>query len=56
MAARHVAEQEARITRQELLIEHLRKVGAPSDGALRFLDSMKEFLETMLAHVARLSN
>jgi hypothetical protein len=53
-AVRHVAEQEARITRQELLIEHLREVGAPSDDALRFLDSMQECLETMRTHVARL--
>ena len=56
MAVRHVAEQEARITRQELLIEHLREVGAPFADALRFLDSMREFLEAMRAHVARLSN
>lgn len=37
MAVRHVAEQEKRIAQQEALIERLRKVGAPSDGALGLL-------------------
>jgi hypothetical protein len=40
MAARHVAEQEGRIVRQELLIERLRKVGARLDFALELLDEM----------------
>ena len=55
MAVRHVAEQEARIARQEILIERLRKAGLPFDDALRFLDSMREFLESARAHVARIS-
>jgi hypothetical protein len=56
MAVRHVAEQEKRIARQKLLIEHLREVGLPSDDALELLDSMQHLLETMRAHVARLLN
>jgi len=56
MAVRHVAEQEQRIVRQEALIERLRKVGAPIDRSLELLGEMKDFLETMRAHVARLSN
>jgi hypothetical protein len=56
MAVRHVAEQEQRIARQEALIERLRKVGAPLDRSLELLASMQDFLETMRAHVARLSN
>jgi hypothetical protein len=56
MAVRHVAEQEQRIARQEALIERLRKVGAPIDRSLELLGEMKDFLETMRAHVARLSN
>ena len=54
MAVRHVAEQEKRIARQGVLIERLRRVGAPLDEALGLLDSMQELLETMRAHVARL--
>ena len=56
MAGRHVAEQEERIARQEVLIEHLRNVGVPSDDALGLLGSMHNLLEVMRAHVARLSN
>ena len=55
MAIRHVAEQEARITRQEALIERLRKINAPLDNALLLLDSMENLLQSMRAHVARLS-
>jgi hypothetical protein len=55
MAVRHVAEQEERITRQEALIERLRKAGAPLDKARALLTSMQDLLETMRAHVARLS-
>jgi hypothetical protein len=54
MAVRHVAEQEKRIARHEVLIEHLRKVGVPPHDALELLDSMQDLLETMRAHVARL--
>jgi hypothetical protein len=56
MAVRHVAEQEKRIVRQEVLIEHLPEVGVPPDDALGLLRSMQHLLETMRAHVARLSN
>jgi hypothetical protein len=56
MAVRHVAEQEKRIARQEILIERLRKVGAPSDDALGLLAAMQGLLEEMRDHVARLSN
>jgi hypothetical protein len=56
MEVRHVAEQEKRIARQKVLIERLRKVGAPLDDALRLLVGMQDLLETMRAHVARLSN
>ena len=56
MAVRHVAEQEKRIVRQEVLIERLRKVGALPDAAIELLDQMQDLLETMRAHVARISN
>jgi hypothetical protein len=56
MAVRHVAEQEQRIARQEALIERLREVGAPVDRSLKLLVEMKDLLETMRTHVARLSN
>jgi hypothetical protein len=55
MAVRHVAEQEARVARQEALIERLRKLDAPLDNAPRLLDTMEELLQSMRAHVARLS-
>jgi hypothetical protein len=56
MCVRHVAEQEARIARQEILIERLRKIGSPLlDDALRLLDAMQDFLESMREHAARLS-
>jgi hypothetical protein len=55
MAVRHVAEQEERIARQHLLIERLRKVGVPLEAARDLLGAMQDLLETMRAHVARLS-
>jgi hypothetical protein len=56
MRVRHVTEQEARIARQEILIERLRKIGSPLlDDALRLLDAMQELLESMREHAARLS-
>ena len=54
MCVRHVAEQETRITRQEALIERLRKVGAPVDDAFRLLAEMHALLKTMHEHVVRL--
>jgi hypothetical protein len=56
MTVRHVAEQEARIARQEALIERLRKVGAPLDAALGLRREMQDLLGTMRDHVARISN
>ena len=56
MEVRHVAEQEKRIARQEVLIERLRKVGVPLSDALRHLGSMQDLLKTMRAHLATLSN
>ena len=55
MCIRHVAEQEKRIARQEVLIESLRERRSPIlDDALRLLTLMLNALETMRAHVARL--
>jgi hypothetical protein len=55
MCIRHVAEQEKRIARQEVLIESLRERRSPIlDDALRLLALMLNALETMRAHVARL--
>ena len=56
MAVRHVAEQEKRIVRQEVLIEHLQEVRLPTGDALRLLGIMLDFLETMHDHVKRISN
>jgi hypothetical protein len=56
MCVRHVAEQEARIARQEIIIDRLRKIGSPLlDDALRLLDVMQDFLKSMREHAARLS-
>ena len=55
MEVRHVAEQEKRIARQEVLIERLQKLGAPTDAALRLLGEMQDLLEITRAHLARLS-
>jgi hypothetical protein len=57
MCVRHVAEQEARIARQEILIERLRKIGSSLllDDALRLLDAMQDLLKSMREHAARLS-
>ena len=56
MSVRHVAEQENRIVRQGVLIEHLQKVGVPIEDALELLCDMQIFLEDMRAHVRRISN
>ena len=56
MATRHVAEQEERIARQEVLIEHLQEVGVRTEDALGLLGIMLDFLETMRDHVKRISN
>ena len=55
MCVRHVAEQEARIARQEILVERLRESRSSIlDDALRLLAAMHGLLEQMRAHVARL--
>jgi hypothetical protein len=56
MAVRHVAEQERRIARQEVLIERLRQARVPPDDALGLLATMHDLLEEMRDHVARLSH
>jgi hypothetical protein len=57
MAVRHVAEQEERIARQEGLVERLQEIGAPLlDDARDLLAMMRGLLETMRAHVTRLSD
>jgi hypothetical protein len=56
MCVRHVAEQEGRIARQEILIERLRQSrSALFDDALRLLAEMHDLLDTMHEHAARLS-
>ena len=53
---RHVAEQEARIARQDVLVERLRESGSRLlDDALQLLAEMHGLLEKMHEHVARLS-
>jgi len=58
MCIRHVAEQEARIVRQEALIERLRQsrstLSSLLDDALQLQSRMKDLLVTMREHVARL--
>jgi hypothetical protein len=56
MATRHVAEQEGRIVRQELLVTHLQAVEVPLADALDLLTSMYDLLEDMRRHVAKISN
>jgi hypothetical protein len=56
MCVRHVAEQEDRIARQDILVERLRESrSALLDEALRLLTEMRRFLDAMHDHVARLS-
>ena len=55
MCVRHVAEQENRVARQDVLVERLRESGGRLlDDALRLLAEMQDLLETMHEHVARL--
>jgi hypothetical protein len=54
MCVRHVAEQEARIVRQEALVERLRENRSAQLGdALQLLAEMHALLELMQEHVAR---
>jgi hypothetical protein len=56
MCVRHVAEQEDRIARQDILVERLRERRSPKlDDSLRLLDEMRGLLGAMHDHVARLS-
>jgi hypothetical protein len=55
MCVRHVAEQENRVARQDVRVERLRESGSDLlDDALRLLAEMRDLLETMHEHVARL--
>jgi hypothetical protein len=57
MCVRHVAEQEDRIARQDILVERLRgSRSALLDDALRLLTEMHGLLGAMRDHVARISN
>jgi beta-phosphoglucomutase-like phosphatase (HAD superfamily) len=56
MCVRHVAEQEDRIARQDILVERLRQSrSALLDEALQLLTEMRSFLDAMHDHVARFS-
>jgi hypothetical protein len=57
MCVRHVAEQEDRLARQDILVERLRERRSPKfDDSLQLLAEMHLLLEVMHAHVARLRN
>jgi hypothetical protein len=56
MLLRHMAVQEQLIARQDVIIERLRKIGAPLEDAIDLLAAMQEFLEDVRAHMARISN
>ena len=54
MAARHVAQQEARAREQEELIARLRRAGHPTDQAEGILVEMRNLLDDMRDHLERL--
>ena len=55
MCVRHVAEQEDRVARQDVRVERLRKSLSPKlDDSLQLLAEMRDLLEKMHEHVARL--
>ena len=54
MAARHVAEQEARVSEQEQLITRLLREGHPTDQAEEMLVEMCNLLDDMRDHLERL--
>ena len=57
MCIRHVAEQEDRVARQDILVERLRERRSPKlDSSLQLLTEMRDLLAKMHEHVARLSN
>jgi hypothetical protein len=56
MCVRHVAEQEDRIAKQDILVERLRESGSRLlDDALQLLAEMYILLEKMHEHTAGLS-
>ena len=57
MCVRHVAEQEDRIARQDVLVERLReRRSLKFDDSFQLLAEMRDLLEVMRDHVARLRN
>ena len=55
MCVRHVAEQEDRVARQDILVERIRERRSPkSDDSLQRLAEIRDLLKTMHEHVARL--
>jgi hypothetical protein len=54
MAARHVAQQEARVREQEEHIARLRREGHPTDHAEGMLVEMRNLLDDMRDHLDRL--
>jgi hypothetical protein len=57
MCVRHMAEQEDRIARQDVLVEHLRENGSCLlDDALQLLAEMRGLLDAMRDHATRISN
>ena len=55
MCVRHVAEQEDRVARQDILVERIRERRSPKlDDSLQLLAKMRDLLKVMHDHVARL--
>jgi hypothetical protein len=54
MAARHLAEQEARVREQEELVARLRREGHPTDQAEGVLAEMSNMLDAIRDHLERL--
>ena len=54
MAARHLAEQEARVSEQEQLIARLRREGQATDQAEGVLAEMCNMLDAIRDHLERL--
>jgi hypothetical protein len=54
MAARHLAEQEARVSEQEQLITRLLREGHPTDQAEAMLAEMINMLDAIRDHLERL--
>ena len=55
MCVPHVAEQEDRVARQDILVERIRERRSPKlDDSLQLLAEMRDLLEKMHEHAARL--